>query len=262
MTDLEEIKAHRRAFADTEYQLRGRMTTKSYFHDLDKFMMVNAGIPKTIASKFHRLISRHHESNGKIKDPISAVIDWESTRFTRPDKPLNARETYKKYYNHIDIGDTMNMPKFINSPTAAFKAVYDEDPPMPLFGRTFSLNKKTWNGLVVDGHLKDSWLESLNNLPLEIKSTEEGKGPLRPAHVGFRMKEGEDNMAPLMLENLKKRGFKVYSDIGFEGRPRIIVAAVLTPEDGVKWNQWWENLPMELANSYSKTKASYLLSNK
>ena len=26
------------------------------------------------------------------------VIDWECARFTKPDKPLNAYETYKKYY--------------------------------------------------------------------------------------------------------------------------------------------------------------------
>jgi len=262
MNGLEEIKAHRRAFADTEYQLTGNMSAKSYFHDLDKFIIVSMGIPRKYASRIHRRISRHHERNGRIADPKAAIIDWESARFTKPDKPLNARETYKKYYSHVDMGNVMEMPNFINAPTAAFKAVYKEDPPMPLSGRTFSFKKKMWNGLDVDYHLKDEWLNALNKLPLDIRSTEEGKGPLRPAHVAFRMQPGEDNLVPNMIQVLEEKGFNVYSDTGLEGRPRIVIAATLTPQDGDKWNSWWENLPIELANAYSKAKSSYLLSTK
>lgn len=29
------------------------------------------------------------------------VIDWECARFTKPDKPLNARQTLDKYYPHL-----------------------------------------------------------------------------------------------------------------------------------------------------------------
>ena len=29
------------------------------------------------------------------------VIDWECARFTKPDKPLNARETLYKYYPEL-----------------------------------------------------------------------------------------------------------------------------------------------------------------
>ena len=36
------------------------------------------------------------------KSIIDAIIDWECARFTKPDKPLNARDTLHKYYQqHI-----------------------------------------------------------------------------------------------------------------------------------------------------------------
>lgn len=30
------------------------------------------------------------------------VIDWECARYTKPDKPLNARATLHKYYPHLE----------------------------------------------------------------------------------------------------------------------------------------------------------------
>ena len=35
------------------------------------------------------------------------ILDWESARYTKPDKPLNARETMEKYYpeyrKHVEL---------------------------------------------------------------------------------------------------------------------------------------------------------------
>jgi hypothetical protein len=142
----------------------------------------------------------------------------------------------------------------INAPTAAYLAAYKENPPLPLSGRTFNSPRKIWNGIDVDYHLKDEWLEALNKLPVEIRSTEEGKGPLRPAHVAFRMLEGEDNLVPILKEILEDRGYNVYTDIGLMGRPRIVIAAELTPNDGKRWESWWNNLPIQIADAYSKAK--------
>lgn len=33
---------------------------------------------------------------------IETIIDWECARFTKPDKPLNARETLSKFYPMYD----------------------------------------------------------------------------------------------------------------------------------------------------------------
>lgn len=69
-------------------------------HDLDKVILY-CFLPKDAVSKWHRKHSRHHVRDGTIQDPLQAVLDWECARFTKPDKPLNARETWKKYYPNI-----------------------------------------------------------------------------------------------------------------------------------------------------------------
>lgn len=92
-----------------------------FLHDIDKLLMY-IFLPfmgtKWI-QEFHRSHSRHHVNN-KVKtcmNEIEMVCDWESARYTKPDKPLNARETCIKYYpdqfsnletyfDHFDIIDT------------------------------------------------------------------------------------------------------------------------------------------------------------
>lgn len=50
----------------------------------------------------HRQKSRHHELQASThSDYVQMVIDWECARFTKPDKPLNARETLAKFYPHL-----------------------------------------------------------------------------------------------------------------------------------------------------------------
>ena len=83
------------------------------FHDFIK--MINIAVfGDFIATKIHRTFSSHHahkKLNGKryIKNKVEAVIDWESARFTKPDKPLNAYQTWKKYYGDIDMLPTLKM---------------------------------------------------------------------------------------------------------------------------------------------------------
>lgn len=74
------------------------------FHDLDKLFMYIflgfIGIKKI--SKIHRKYVKHHLSLGKrftSDNVLEAVLDWESARFTKPDKPLNAWNTCLKYYS-------------------------------------------------------------------------------------------------------------------------------------------------------------------
>lgn len=56
---------------------------------------------KEITSRYHRRNRTHHVECDKYKtkkDFIESVIDWECARYTKPDKPLNARETLSKFY--------------------------------------------------------------------------------------------------------------------------------------------------------------------
>lgn len=77
-------------------------------HDLDKvFLYLFLG--KKLTHNLHRFWSRHHLHNGDIKNKIEAAFDWESARYTKPDKPLDAFDTWKKYYPNVDMESTLKM---------------------------------------------------------------------------------------------------------------------------------------------------------
>lgn len=98
------------------------------FHDFIK--MINVFIfGDKIATKLHRRFSNHHARairlpypvwtydnffyrTRDIKNKIEAAIDWESARFTKPEKPLNAYDTWVKYYFDIDMEDTLKLLGF------------------------------------------------------------------------------------------------------------------------------------------------------
>lgn len=90
--------AHRKAFRKVEKQLLGHNTIRGFLHDLDKVFLYMVFEYKKVHD-FHRKHSRHHMLKAHTHaDYVQAVIDWECSRFTKPDKPLNARETLEKYY--------------------------------------------------------------------------------------------------------------------------------------------------------------------
>ena len=147
--------------------------------------------------------------------------------------------------------DCMKYKKKINAPTMAYKTVYGEYPKKPIRGRT-NYPKKSWRGIDVDENLKDEWLEKLNSLDVEIKSTEEGKGGGRVAFVIFRMPEEKDNLYKKVEENLnQEEDLHVSSDFGLENRPRICVAKdIKVGEAG--WEEWWSSLPGKIERAYKK----------
>lgn len=69
-------------------------------HDIDKVIMYTfcpfLGTDKI--SELHQKLAKHHIRNKKDPDYKQAIIDWESARFTKPDKPLNARQTCERFY--------------------------------------------------------------------------------------------------------------------------------------------------------------------
>lgn len=128
-TEFRNIQKHRR-----EVQRIAKEKGYSFpFHDFVK--MINVLIfGDKIATKIHRKFSNHHARmsklriyyidypknyskvlpNGRfIKNKIEAAIDWESARFTKPEKPLNAYQTWKTYYSDIDMYDTLKSLGFV-----------------------------------------------------------------------------------------------------------------------------------------------------
>ena len=91
------------------------------YHDLDKMYMYLFYDKKTV-SKTHREQSQHHDNEltKSYLDYAEMVLDWESARYTKPDKPLNAYDTLIQYYINLkeyimpiltEIGlDKPNMP--------------------------------------------------------------------------------------------------------------------------------------------------------
>lgn len=92
--------AHKKAFLQIEKQLLGHNTLRGYFHDSFKVVLY-LFLKKSTVSEIHRKYSRHHNRTHTTKDYIQMIIDWECARYTKPDKPLNARETLNKYYPYL-----------------------------------------------------------------------------------------------------------------------------------------------------------------
>lgn len=93
---------HRKAFLKVEKKLLGHNTIRGYLHDLYK-MFMKLFLSKDTVQKIHRKYSRHHARNAHTKqDYIQMIIDWECARYTKPDKPLNARQTLYKFYPELE----------------------------------------------------------------------------------------------------------------------------------------------------------------
>jgi hypothetical protein len=128
IAEIKNIQKHRR-----EVQRIAKEKGYSFpFHDFIK--MINVFIfGDKIATKLHRKFSSHHAHLRKIriyyidypknyskvlpyrryiKNKIEAAIDWESARFTKPEKPLDAYDTWKKYYSDIDMEETLKLLGF------------------------------------------------------------------------------------------------------------------------------------------------------
>ena len=130
ITEIKNIQRHRK-----EVQRIAKEKGYSFpFHDFWK--MVNVFLfGDKIATKLHRKFSNHHARmryiriiyyeglkadiyskkqpyERFIKNKVEAAIGWESARFTKPDKPLNAYDTWKKDYSDIDMEETLKQLGF------------------------------------------------------------------------------------------------------------------------------------------------------
>ena len=84
-----------------QYQDKEKLLKQVKYHDMDKVLNYLIGSVKN-AHNLHVLNSSHHlESNNEKTelDLCEMVLDWESARYTKKDKPLNAHQTLEKYYS-------------------------------------------------------------------------------------------------------------------------------------------------------------------
>lgn len=97
---------HKKAFLKIEKELTGKNTLAGYLHDVDKLIMIIL-TPLSLKKihEIHRKYTKHHVNNRpKTKNNlIQMIIDWECARYTKPDKPLNAYETMKKFYPETEV---------------------------------------------------------------------------------------------------------------------------------------------------------------
>lgn len=101
---------HYLAFRKVEKELLGN--NKHWYHDWDKllFYALFPWLGERIIKQLHQRISKHHPTytsganlvrylkDAKTVDWVQAIIDWECARITKPDKPLDACDTLRKFY--------------------------------------------------------------------------------------------------------------------------------------------------------------------
>lgn len=94
-------------------------------HDLNKYVLYLVYDKQTVTD-VHRLISSHHDREATdIKVLTEMLLDWESARYTKSDKLLNAYNTLHKFYpDMIDRLEPLLIKYSINEPT---KDIEDRD---------------------------------------------------------------------------------------------------------------------------------------
>lgn len=83
---------------------------KYLFHDMEKPILKFILRDYDKVRKIHRKYNKHHityKDKSKI-DWLAAVIDWECSRFTKLDAPMNARETYEYFITKIYESGTIS----------------------------------------------------------------------------------------------------------------------------------------------------------
>jgi hypothetical protein len=110
-TDFVEVMAHKRAFLQVRRGnsvLRANVSfTRALLHDTGKALNVLL-LGDRLATAVHRRVAGHHNFRCQA-DLWEALVDWECARFTKPSKPLNARQTWLKYYADLYCGNLLNL---------------------------------------------------------------------------------------------------------------------------------------------------------
>lgn len=165
---------------------------------------------------------------------------------------MNESEFAEEFYKGKEIPVWQRQK--VNSPTFAYKAVYDKEPDHWIPGRAGGPEKEWKKGIMIDEHLEGAWFDDLNNIDgIEIRASCEGHSSERVSYIVLRFKEkGNDKKAGQLVKKLKAKE-KIYSisDIGMEGRSRIVVAGK-TWHGQSDWEEWWSSLADKVKDAVEK----------
>lgn len=89
---------HWKAFNLTAYHL-GHWRFKYLFHDIEKPFLMLLWKNYRRVQKWHRTHNNHHVEYNGVWDPYAMIIDWECSRFTKKDAPMDAWQTLQKMMN-------------------------------------------------------------------------------------------------------------------------------------------------------------------
>jgi hypothetical protein len=136
------------------------------------------------------------------------------------------------------------------SPTFAWELVNKRKYPGWRRGRyPGKVEEKIWNGMGVDIHLENKWLNDLNKIKnVEIRGSCEGHDKEWVTYISFRVSPKYDKNESFLnkvCNNLNKHKFTVSGwDIGTQDRPRFVVASPLYYgcDKQYEWENWWNNI--------------------
>lgn len=106
---IKHITEHKKVLIKLEKELKGKNSLRIVLHDLDKLMMVVLlpWLSKETVTKIHRRRKHHQYQADKDYQNLTEaeideiILDWESARFTKPDKPLTARDFIDSVNPHL-----------------------------------------------------------------------------------------------------------------------------------------------------------------
>ena len=90
---------HRQAIFTLAEKL-GIDATPYLTHDTEKYLMY-LWLEEDVTRECHRILNRHHDYDKGVaidrETLVEMMLDWESARFSKPDKPRNAYDTLYKW---------------------------------------------------------------------------------------------------------------------------------------------------------------------
>ena len=112
---------HKIAIMALHYEYFGNVSKRITLHDTEKLVLYEHMDTKT-AHCYHKNHSIHHQGNFQNinTNKIECVLDYECARYTKPDKPLNARATIDNFYPKSypvlkDVLDELNINSINNN---------------------------------------------------------------------------------------------------------------------------------------------------
>lgn len=152
-----------------------------------------------------------------------------------------------RYLKYLTEGfSDRNKSRRVPSPVAAYEIMYNKPAPSGMTGQYPNDHKtKNWNGMNIDGHLRDKWINELNSIKqIEVRATCEGHNEQWLSYVAFRVlpnKESDSKYLEKIKKFLNVGITKCDYQLGQQGRPRFIVVGKTWYKHSA-WKLWWSTI--------------------